>query len=157
MSGEILDSKGGEVAVKLKGINLVNPGETAEKEGNPRATRVKVFKKEKLNSAIQYLKDVKVEGSGNEQIIRFNLPANKSKRTESYTVMISLDNGKTYSPEVGVNMLDSRGTRISPSVLPEGKTANDPTLGFASIQSYGTSGGGEAPDNTHKYSYKPGK
>ena len=149
MSGEILDSKGGEVAVKLKGINLVNPGETAEKEGNPRATRVKVFKKEKLNSAIQYLKDVKVEGSGNEQIIRFNLPANKSKRTESYTVKISLDNGKTYSPEVGVNMLDSRGTRISPSVLPEGKTANDPTLGFASIQSYGTSGGGEAPDNTH--------
>lgn len=149
VSGEILDSKGGEVAVKLKGINLVNPGETAEKEGNPRATRVKVFKKEKLNSAIQYLKDVKVEGSGNEQIIRFNLPANKSKRTESYTVMISLDNGKTYSPEVGVNMLDSRGTRISPSVLPEGKTASDPTLGFASIQSYGTSGGGEAPDNTH--------
>ena len=149
VSGEILDSKGGEVAVKLKGINLVNPGETAEKEGNPRATRVKVFKKEKLNSAIQYLKDVKVEGSGNEQIIRFNLPANKSKRTKSYTVKISLDNGKTYSPEVGVNMLDSRGTRISPSVLPEGKTANDPTLGFASIQSYGTSGGGEAPDNTH--------
>ena len=149
INGEILDSKGGEVAVKLKGINLVNPGETAEKEGNPRATRVKVFKKEKLNSAIQYLKDVKVEGSGNEQIIRFNLPANKGKRTESYTVMISLDNGKTYSPEVGVNMLDSRGTRISPSVLPEGKTAKDPTLGFASIQSYGTSGGGEAPDNTH--------
>ena len=150
INGEILDSKGGEVAVKLKGINLVNPGETAEKEGNPRATRVRVFKKEKVQSEIKYLEGVKVEGEGKEQTIRFNLPANKGKRTESYTVMISLDNGKTYSPEVGVNMLDSRGTRISPSVLPEGKTAKDPTLGFASIQSYGTSGGGtEAPDNTH--------
>lgn len=150
INGEILDSKGGEVAVKLKGINLVNPEETAEKEGNPRATRVRVFKKEKVQSEIKYLEGVKVEGEGKEQAIRFNLPANKGKRTESYTVMISLDNGKTYSPEVGVNMLDSRGTRISPSVLPEGKTAKDPTLGFASIQSYGTSGGGtEAPDNTH--------
>ena len=150
ISGEILDSKGGEVAVKLNGINLVNPGETAEKEGNPKATRVRVFKKENLKGDIKYLDGVKVEGEGKEQTIRFTLPANKGKRTESYTVMISLNNGKTYSPEVGVNMLDSRGTRISPSVLPEGKTASDATLAFASIQSYGTAGGGtEAPDNTH--------
>lgn len=149
ISGEILDSKGGEVAVKLNGINLVNPNGVEIKDSDKKATRVKVFKKENLNSNIKYLDGVKVEGEGNEQIIRFTLPANKGKRTESYTVMISLDNGKTYSPEVGVNMLDSRGTRISPSVLPEGKTSSEPTLAFASIQSYGTAGGGGIVDNTH--------
>lgn len=149
IKGYVLDSKGGEVAVKLKGINLVNPEGVDLKDTTKKATRVRVFKKENLNNDKNYLDNVKVEGEGKEQIIRFTLPENKGKRTESYTVMISLNNGKTYSPEVGVNMMDSRGTRITPSVLPEGISKEVPTLGFASIQSYGTAGGGASVDNTH--------
>ena len=151
IKGYILDSKGGEVVVKLKGLNLVNPEGIDISDTTKKATRVKVFKKENMNSGIENenLKGVKIEGSGKEQIIRFTLPENKGKITESYTVMISLNNGKTYSPEVGVNMLDSRGTRITPSVLPKGISNEVPTLAFASIQSYGTSGGGASVDNTH--------
>ena len=149
IKGYILDSKGGEVAVKLKGINLVNPEGVALDDTTKKATRVRVFKKENLNNDKNYLDGVKVEGEGKEQIIRFTLPENKGEKTESYTVMISLNNGKTYSPEVGVNMMDSRGTRITPSVLPKGIDNKIPTLGFASIQSYGTAGGGASVDNTH--------
>lgn len=151
IKGYVLDSKGGEVVVKLKGLNLVNPEGIDISDTTKKATRVKIFKKENMNSGIENenLKGVKIEGSGKEQIIRFTLPENKGEKTESYTVMISLNNGKTYSPEVGVNMLDSRGTRITPSVLPKGISDEVATLAFASIQSYGTSGGGASVDNTH--------
>ena len=136
--GDILPSTGGDVEMVLNGSNL-------KKE----STKVKVIKKQRLSSGKQeYIKGVIVEGEGNKQTIKFTLPANKTNRTESYSVLISIDGGKTYTPEIGWNIF-SRAKRIAPAVLPEGKTKDDQTLGFMAIQSYGTTGGKEDGDNTH--------
>ena len=144
VEGEILTKLGGNSKVKLVGENL------------SKAVKVKVLKNNKdktSNSEITESANVKVEVVNNtEQIITFKLPENKTKRAETYSVMVSLDDGKTYSSAIGVNILQNRAKRLVATVLATDKITDKPILSFMSIQSYGTSGGGtEQPDVTHTY------
>lgn len=144
VEGEILTKLGGNSKVKLVGENL------------SKAVKVKILKNNKdktSNSEITESANVKVEVVNNtEQIITFKLPENKTKRAETYSVMVSLDDGKTYSSAIGVNILQNRAKRLVATVLATDKITDKPILSFMSIQSYGTSGGGtEQPDVTHTY------
>ncbi|MEB3012326.1 N-acetylmuramoyl-L-alanine amidase family protein [Parvimonas sp. D2] len=144
VEGEILTKVGGNAKVKIVGENL--------KE----ALKVKIIKNNKdktSNSEITESANVKVEViNNNQQNISFKLPANKSLKAETYSVMVSLDGGKTYSSAIGVNILQNRAKRLVSTVLPTDKITDKPILSFMSIQSYGTSGGGtEQPDVTHTY------
>lgn len=144
VEGEILTKLGGNSKVKLVGENL------------SKAVKVKIQKNNKdktSNSEITESANVKVEVVNNtEQIITFKLPENKTKRAETYSVMVSLDDGKTYSSAIGVNILQNRAKRLVATVLATDKITDKPILSFMSIQSYGTSGGGtEQPDVTHTY------
>ncbi|MEB3058701.1 N-acetylmuramoyl-L-alanine amidase family protein [Parvimonas sp. D9] len=144
VEGEILTKLGGNSKVKLVGENL------------SKAVKVKILKNNKdktSNSEITESSNVKVEVVNNtEQIITFKLPENKTKRAETYSVMVSLDDGKTYSSAIGVNILQNRAKRLVATVLATDKITDKPILSFMSIQSYGTSGGGtEQPDVTHTY------
>ena len=144
VEGEILTKLGGNSKVKLVGENL------------SKAVKVKILRNNKdktSNSEITESANVKVEVVNNtEQIITFKLPENKTKRAETYSVMVSLDDGKTYSSAIGVNILQNRAKRLVATVLATDKITDKPILSFMSIQSYGTSGGGtEQPDVTHTY------
>lgn len=144
VEGEILTKAGGNVKVKLVGENLSE------------AVKVKILinnKDKTSNSEITESANVNVEVVNNtEQIISFTLPENKTDKAETYSVMVSLDNGKTYSSAIGVNILENRAKRLVATVLPTDKITDKPILSFMSIQSYGTSGGGtEQPDVTHTY------
>ena len=140
VKGKVLESNGGEVELKIVG--------TALKDENPNKTVVEVRKAGRIENQIK-IDGVKVEGKGNEQTIKFKLPANTSGTTESYTVRISLNGGRTFTSKADSNVDDKANLLVS-SVLPEGKALTDQTLAFMSIQSYGTSGGGDKiPDNTH--------
>ena len=144
VEGEILTKLGGNSKVKLVGENL------------SKAVKVKILKNNKdktSNSEITESANVKMEVVNNtEQIITFKLPENKTKRAETYSVMVSLDDGKTYSSAIGVNILQNRAKRLVATVLATDKITDKPILSFMSIQSYGTSGGGtEQPDVTHTY------
>ena len=144
VEGEILTKLGGNSKVKLVGENLSE------------AVKVKIIinnKDKTSNSEITESANVNVEVVNNtEQIISFTLPENKTDKAETYSVMVSLDNGKTYSSAIGVNILENRAKRLVATVLPTDKITDKPILSFMSIQSYGTSGGGtEQPDVTHTY------
>ena len=144
IEGEVLTKAGGNVKVKLVGENLSE------------AVKVKILinnKDKTSNSEITESANVNVEVVNNtEQIISFTLPENKTDKAETYSVMVSLDNGKTYSSAIGVNILENRAKRLVATVLPTDKITDKPILSFMSIQSYGTSGGGtEQPDVTHTY------
>lgn len=144
VEGEVLTKVGGNAKVKLIGENL------------SKAVKVKILKNNKdktSNSEITESANVKVEViNNNQQIIDFKLPENKTAKAETYSVMVSLDDGKTYSSAIGVNILQNRAKRLVATVLPTDKITDKPILSFMSIQSYGTTGGGtEHPDITHTY------
>ena len=144
VEGEILTKTGGNVKVKLVGENLSE------------AVLVKILKNNKdktSNSEITDTANVKVEVvNNNEQSITFVLPQNSTEKAETYSVMVSLDNGKTYSSAIGVNILENRAKRLVATVLPTAELTDKPILSFMSIQSYGTTGGGtEHPDVTHTF------
>ena len=144
VEGEVLTKAGGNVKVKLVGENL------------SKAVNVKILinnKDKTSNSEITKSANVNVEVVNNtEQIITFTLPENKTGKAETYSVMVSLDDEKTYSSAIGVNILENRAKRLVATVLPTDKITDKPILSFMSIQSYGTSGGGAVqPDVTHTY------
>ena len=144
VEGEVLTKIGGNVKVKLVGENLSE------------AVMVKILKNNKdktSNSEITDTANVKVEVVNNkEQNITFVLPQNSTEKAETYSVMVSLDKGKTYSSAIGVNILQNRAKRLVATVLPTEKLTDKPILSFMSIQSYGTTGGGtDHPDVTHTF------
>lgn len=144
IEGEVLTKAGGNVKVKLVGENLSE------------AVMVKILRNNKdktSNSEITESANVNIEVVNNtEQNITFTLPENKTEKAETYSVMVSLDKGKTYSSAIGVNILENRAKRLVATVLSTDELTDKPILSFMSIQSYGTSGGGtEQPDVTHTY------
>lgn len=143
ISDKVLTSQGGDVELKIHGIEL------SDDETNASHTRVKIIKMENLKKDSEQTEvPYTLEGNGSEQILKFTLPENNSNRTESYTVLLSTD-GRVYVSDVNATAND-RANLLVLSVLPEGKNKDDMTLGFARIQSYGTSGGStEKPDLTH--------
>lgn len=143
ISDKVFTSQGGDVELKIHGIEL------SDDETNASHTRVKIIKMENLKKDSEQTEvPYTLEGNGSEQILKFTLPENNSNRTESYTVLLSTD-GRVYVSDVNATAND-RANLLVLSVLPEGKNKDDMTLGFARIQSYGTSGGStEKPDLTH--------
>ena len=157
--GEVLTNKGGEVEVKLTGEGFMKSLQGLK---TPVNTLVKVLENNKSKTELYGIvtKLGKKENSdkikittneeGTEQTIVFTLPANNSGKTKTYSVMVSLDGGLTYSSALGVNILENRAKRLVASVLPTGENDGKPSLSFMSITSYGTQGGGkEEADITH--------
>ena len=157
--GEVLTKEGGEVELKLIGEGFVQSVGGVNKAVN---TLVKVLENNKAKTELYGIKgaafnrknsdeiNVKTNEEGTEQTIGFTLPANDSGKTKTYSVMVSLDGGLTYSSALGVNILENRAKRLVASVLPTGENDGKPSLSFMSITSYGTQGGGkEEADITH--------
>lgn len=157
--GEVLTKEGGEVELKLIGEGFVQSVGGVNKAVN---TLVKVLENNKAKTELYGIKgtafnrknsdeiNVKTNEEGTEQTIGFTLPANDSEKTKTYSVMVSLDGGLTYSSALGVNILENRAKRLVASVLPTGENDGKPSLSFMSITSYGTQGGGkEEADITH--------
>ena len=159
IKGEVLTNKGGDLEVRLVGEGFMKEvlGMKA-----PVNTLVKVLENNKSKTELygittklgKKVNDDKIKittnEEGTEQTIRFTLPANDSGKTKTYSVMVSLDGGLTYSSALGVNILENRAKRLVASVLPTGENDGKPSLSFMSITSYGTQGGGkEEADITH--------
>lgn len=143
ISDKVFTSDGGDVELKIHGIEL------SDDENVKSHTRVKIIKMENLKKESEQTEvHYTLEGKGTEQTLKFTLPKNTSKRTESHTILLSTD-GRVYVSDVNATAND-RANLLVVSVLPEGKNKDDMTLGFARIQSYGTNGGStEKPDLTH--------
>lgn len=159
IKGEVLTNKGGDLEVRLVGEGFMKEvlGMKA-----PVNTLVKVLENNKSKTELygittklgKKVNDDKIKittnEEGTEQIISFALPSNETGKTKTYSVMVSLDGGLTYSSALGVNILENRAKRLVASVLPTDKNDGKPSLSFMSITSYGTQGGGkEEADITH--------
>ena len=157
--GEVLTKEGGEVELKLIGEGFVQSVGGVNKPVN---TLVKVLENNKAKTELYGIKGaafnrknsdkitVTTNEEGTEQTIGFTLPANDTGKTKTYSVMVSLDGGLTYSSALGVNILENRAKRLVASVLPTSENDGNPSLSFMSITSYGTQGGGkEEADITH--------
>ena len=141
IEGETLGYNGGNVKIRLSGTDLIGSGAYA--------TKAKVIKNEKLHNKSDDIAAQVETISTMEQIISFELPQNDTARVQNYTVQVSLDGGRTYKSDLGLNIYD-RTKRLVCAVLPQNADPLKPALGFMSIQSYGTSGGGsDVPDITH--------
>lgn len=141
VEGQVLAKSGGKVKLKFTGENL--------KEN----VKVKVLKSDKQRTPVATTEDGKVtvnKKNDNEQEISFNLPENKGKISESYTILVSVDGGRKYMSDYGANVLKSEKEKTTvATVLADETINNKPTLSFMSITSYGTEGGGnEEPDIT---------
>ena len=159
IKGEVLTNKGGDVEVRLVGEGFMKEvlGMKA-----PENTLVKVLENNKSKTELygittklgKKVNDDKIKittnEEGTEQIISFALPSNETGKTKTYSVMISLDGGRTFTSAQAVNILENRAKRLVASVLPTGENDGKPSLSFMSITSYGTQGGGkEEADITH--------
>lgn len=141
VEGQVLAKSGGKVKLKFTGENL--------KEN----VKVKVLKSDKQRTPVATTEDGKVtvnKKNDNEQEISFNLPENKGKISESYTILVSVDGGRKYMSDYGANVLKSEKEKTTvATVLADETINNKPTLSFMSITSYGTEGGGtKEPDIT---------
>lgn len=141
VEGQVLSKSGGKVKLKFTGENL--------KEN----VKVKVLKSDKQRTPVATTEDGKVtvnKKNDNEQEISFNLPENKGKISESYTILVSVDGGRKYMSDYGANVLKSEKEKTTvATVLADETINNKPTLSFMSITSYGTEGGGtKEPDIT---------
>lgn len=141
VEGQVLAKSGGKVKLKFTGENL--------KEN----VKVKVLKSDKQRTPVATTEDHKVtvnKKNDNEQEISFNLPENKGKISESYTILVSVDGGRKYMSDYGANVLKSEKEKTTvATVLADETINNKPTLSFMSITSYGTEGGGtNEPDIT---------
>lgn len=141
VEGQVLAKSGGKVKLKFTGENLKDN------------VKVKVLKSDKQRTKVATTEDGKVivsKKNDNEQEISFNLPENKGKISESYTILVSVDGGRKYMSDYGANVLKSEKEKTTvATVLADETINNKPTLSFMSITSYGTEGGGnEEPDIT---------
>ena len=153
--GSTLSEEGGTVQVLVKGQNLskesfrlkVIPnklfsGDAAEN----------VFQAKDLTITEIKSKNTEEGNKGQEEdsalLLRFSIPKNETKSMRSFTLRLSADNGKTFQNRFSKTALPNEKLVISQ--LFKGQDPTLPALSFASIQSYGTSGGGtEVVDNTH--------
>lgn len=141
VEGQVLAKSGGKVKLKFTGENLKDN------------VKVKVLKSDKQRTKLATTEDGNVivsKKNDNEQEISFNLPENKGKISESYTILVSVDGGRKYMSDYGANVLKSEKEKTTvATVLADETINNKPTLSFMSITSYGTEGGGnEEPDIT---------
>lgn len=153
--GSILSSEGGKVSLRIKGQNLskdklrikILPNRVfsgKEEENIFEPTDLKV---EADTGMIAEEKTAEKEGL----IVSFSIPKNESKEMKSFTLRLSADGGLSYKNRFSKQALPNE--KLVLTQLFEGQDETIPALSFASIQSYGTSGGGmEVVDNTHTVS-----
>lgn len=142
--GSVLTSNGGKVSLKIHGRYLSDDKNTG--------TKINVIENSRYSQPVKITPTI--EGEGNVQTIKFDLPPNTTSVTKTYTIRLST-NGINYSSNI-VNdaKLDSynsigRANKLVVSLLPSNNIIDTQTLSFMSISSYNTSGGGsEQPDNT---------
>lgn len=149
IEGEILNSQGGRVSLKITGdyldIKKANSDtrlvqvvvEKAENQNKPQSERTII------NPTVEYK-------NANEIVVSFDVPQNNSKHSESYMIRVSNDAGFKFTSEIGSNNFERRFRRLITTVMAENMPEDKPVISFISIQSYGTLGGNtELPDITH--------
>lgn len=154
--GSILSEEGGTVQVLVQGQNL------SKESFRLKVIPNKLFSGDATENVFQpndlvitEMKNTNTEEGNQEQedtdtalLLRFSIPKNETKSMRSFTLRLSADNGKTFQNRFSKVALPNEKLVISQ--LFKGQDPTLPALSFASIQSYGTSGGGtEVVDNTH--------
>ena len=153
--GRILSSDGGKVSLRIKGQNLSKD-----------KLRIKILPNRvfsgKEEENIFEPTDLKVEAdtgfSANAEeaekeglVVSFSIPKNESKEMKSFTLRLSADGGMSFKNRFSKQALPNE--KLVLTQLFEGQDESIPAISFASIQSYGTSGGGtDVVDNTHTVS-----
>ena len=153
--GTVLSSEGGQVRLRIKGQNLskekfrmkVLPNKAfsgKEEENIFEATDLKI---ESDTGLAENAEKAEKEGL----VVSFSIPKNESKEMRSFTLRLSADGGLSFKNRFSKVALPNE--KLVLTQLYEGQEESIPAISFASIQSYGTSGGGtEVVDNTHTVS-----
>lgn len=153
--GTILSSEGGKVILRIKGHNL------SKEKFRLKVLPNKVFSGKEEDNIFEPA-DLKIEAdtgfSANAEeaekeglVVSFSIPKNESKEMKSFTLRLSADGGMSYKNRFSKQALPNE--KLVLTQLFEGQDESIPAISFASIQSYGTSGGGtDVVDNTHTVS-----
>ena len=153
--GTILSSEGGKVILRIKGHNL------SKEKFRLKVLPNKVFSGKEEDNIFEPA-DLKIEAdtgfSANAEeaekeglVVSFSIPKNESKEMKSFTLRLSADGGMSFKNRFSKQALPNE--KLVLTQLFEGQDDSIPAISFASIQSYGTSGGGtDVVDNTHTVS-----
>ena len=153
--GTVLSSEGGQVRLRIKGQNL------SKEKFRLKVLPNKVFSGKEEDNIFEPA-DLKVEAdtgfSANAEeaekeglVVSFSIPKNESKEMKSFTLRLSADGGMSFKNRFSKQALPNE--KLVLTQLFEGQDESIPAISFASIQSYGTSGGGtDVVDNTHTVS-----
>ena len=153
--GTVLSSKGGQVRLRIKGQNL------SKEKFRLKVLPNKVFSGKEEDNIFEPA-DLKIEEdtgfSANAEeaekeglVVSFSIPKNESKEMKSFTLRLSADGGMSFKNRFSKQALPNE--KLVLTQLFEGQDESTPAISFASIQSYGTSGGGtDVVDNTHTVS-----
>lgn len=153
--GTVLSSEGGQVRLRIKGQNL------SKEKFRLKVLPNKVFSGKEEDNIFEPA-DLKIEAdtgfSPNAEeaekeglVVSFSIPKNESKEMKSFTLRLSADGGMSFKNRFSKQALPNE--KLVLTQLFEGQDESTPAISFASIQSYGTSGGGtDVVDNTHTVS-----
>ena len=153
--GTVLSSEGGQVRLRIKGQNL------SKEKFRLKVLPNKVFSGKEEDNIFEPA-DLKIEAdtgfSSNAEeaekeglVVSFSIPKNESKEMKSFTLRLSADGGMSFKNRFSKQALPNE--KLVLTQLFEGQDESIPAISFASIQSYGTSGGGtDVVDNTHTVS-----
>ena len=153
--GTVLSSEGGQVRLRIKGQNL------SKEKFRLKVLPNKVFSGKEEDNIFEPA-DLKIEAdtgfSANAEeaekeglVVSFSIPKNESKEIKSFTLRLSADGGMSFKNRFSKQALPNE--KLVLTQLFEGQDESIPAISFASIQSYGTSGGGtDVVDNTHTVS-----
>ena len=153
--GMVLSSEGGQVRLRIKGQNLSkekfrmkvlpNKAFSGKEEEN-------IFEHGELKIEAENGLAENAEKADKENlVVSFFIPKNESKEMRSFTLRLSADGGLSFKNRFSKVALPNE--KLVLTQLYEGQEEDIPAISFASIQSYGTSGGGtEVVDNTHTVS-----
>lgn len=153
--GTVLSSEGGKVRLRIKGQNI------SKEKFRMKVLPNKAFSGKEEENIFEPT-DLKIESdtglAENAEVtekeslfVSFSIPKNESKEMKSFTLRLSADGGLSFKNRFSKVALPSE--KLVLTQLYEGQEESIPAISFASIQSYGTSGGGtEVVDNTHTVS-----
>ena len=153
--GTVLSSEGGQVRLRIKGQNLskekfrmkVLPNKAFSGKEEENIFEPGELKIEADTGLAENAEKAEKEGL----VVSFSIPKNESKEMRSFTLRLSADGGLSYKNRFSKVALPNE--KLVLTQLYEGQKESIPAISFASIQSYGTSGGGtEVVDNTHTVS-----
>ena len=153
--GTVLSSEGGQVRLRIKGQNLsrekfrlkVLPNKLFSGKEEDNIFEPTDLKIEADTGLAENAEKAKKEGL----VVSFSIPKNESKEMRSFTLRLSADGGLSFKNRFSKVALPNE--KLVLTQLYEGQEESIPAISFASIQSYGTSGGGtEVVDNTHTVS-----